>query len=145
MTFKSGQSGNPKGRRKGALNKRTELAKMLDSHAGALVAKMIELALDGDVTAIRLCIERLIPKANREPTGIEFQKDIIKLSDDILQAAFDGRISIDDAERLRKLVNDQTGKSAVPLSINTTCPIEAAKIYQKIMRGENYSVGNPGL
>ncbi len=144
MTFKAGQSGNPKGRRKGTLNKRTELAKMLDSHAGALVAKMIELALEGDVTAIRLCIERLIPKANREPTGIEFQKDIIKLSDDILQAAFDGRISIDDAERLRQLVNDQTGKSAAPLRINTICPIEAAKIYQQIMRGENYSVGNPG-
>jgi len=54
MTFKAGQSGNPNGRRKGVLNKRTELAKMLDPHAEAIVAKMIELALQGDVTALRL-------------------------------------------------------------------------------------------
>jgi len=135
MTFKKGQSGNPKGRKKGALNKRTELAKMLDSHAEALVAKMIELALQGDVTALRLCMERLIPKANREPTGIEFQKDTYKLKDDILRAAFDGRISIEDAERLGHLVNTQSDENTAPLSINTICPIEAAKIYQKIMRG----------
>ncbi|MFA5959079.1 MAG: DUF5681 domain-containing protein [Tatlockia sp.] len=136
MTFKAGQSGNPNGRRKGTLNKRTELAKMLDPHAEVLIEKMIELALQGDVTALRLCIERLIPKApNRESTGIQFQKNIPKLKDDILQAALDGRISIEDAEKLGRLINEQTG-SATPLSINTTCPIEAARIYQQIMRGK---------
>ena len=135
MTFRKGQSGNPKGRKKGSLNKRTELAKMLDPHAEALIAKMIELALDGDVTALRLCMERLIPKASREPTGIEFQKDPSKLKDDILRAVLDGRISINDAERLGHLVNTQSDENTAPLSINTTCPIEAAKIYQQIMRG----------
>ena len=108
---------------------------MLDPHAEALVAKMIELALEGDVTALRLCMERLIPKANRESTGIEFQKDLSKLKDDILRAALDGRISIEDAERLGGFVNNQPDKNITPLSINTTCPIEAAKIYQQIMRG----------
>lgn len=135
MTFTKGKSGNPQGRRKGVLNRRTELTKMLDPHAEALIAKMIELALDGDVTALRLCMERLIPKANREPTGIEFKKDPSKLKDDILRAAFDGRISIDDAERLGHLVSTQPDENSIPLSINTTCPIEAAKIYQQIMRG----------
>lgn len=136
MTFTKGQSGNPKGRRKGVPNRRTELAKMLDPHAEALVAKMIELALEGDVTALRLCMERLIPKANRESTGIEFQKDLSKLKDDILRAALDGRISIEDAERLGSLVSNHPDKNITPLSINTTCPIEAAKIYQQIMRGQ---------
>ncbi len=136
MTFPKGQSGNPKGRRKGVPNRRTELAKMLDPQAEALVAKMIEIALQGDVTALRLCMERLIPKANRESTGIEFQKDTSKLKDDILRAAFDGRISIEDAERLGHLIDEKSGKSNASLSINTTCPIEAAKIYQQIMRGE---------
>lgn len=136
MTFKAGQSGNPGGRRKGALNKRTELAKMLEPHAEDLVKKLIELALNGDATALRLCIERLIPKANRESTGIEFQKNIPKLKDDILRAALDGRISIDDAEKLRNIVNEQSGKNPAPLGINTTCPIEAAKIYQQIMQGK---------
>lgn len=136
MAFQKGQSGNPKGRRKGVPNRRTELAKMLDPHAEALVAKMIELALDGDVTALRLCMERLIPKVNREPTGIEFQKDIAKLKDDILRAALEGRINIDEAERLGHLIDERAGRSNASLSINTTCPIEATKIYQQIMRGE---------
>lgn len=136
MTFTKGQSGNPIGRRKGVPNRRTELAKMLDPHAEALIAKMIELALEGDITALRLCMERLIPKANRESTGIEFQKDITKLRDNILRAALDGRISIEDAERLGHLVNVQSDENITPLSINTTCPIEAAKIYQQIMRGK---------
>ena len=81
-------------------------------------------------------MERLIPKANREPTGIEFQKDLSKLKDDILRAALDGRISIEDAERLGHLVSKQPDENSASLSINTTCPIEAAKIYQQIMRGE---------
>ena len=137
MTFPKGQSGNPSGRRKGVLNKRTELAKMLDPHAEELVAKMSELALQGDVTALRLCMERLIPKVTREPTGIEFQKDTSKLKDDILRAVLDGRISIEGAERLGHLIDKQTDKSNAPLSINTTCPIEAAKIYQQIMKGSH--------
>ncbi|CAM4457252.1 MAG: hypothetical protein LEGION0403_FIIPPAGN_02325 [Legionella sp.] len=115
MTFKAGQSGNPKGRQKGVPNKRTELAKMLDPHAEELVAKMIELALEGDVTALRLCMERLIPKANRESTGIEFQKNISKLKDDILRAALDGRVSIADAERLGNLVSVLSDKNIKPL------------------------------
>ena len=137
MTFTKGKSGNPQGRRKGVPNRRTELAKMLDPHAEALIAKMIELALEGDVTALRLCMERLIPKASRESTGIEFQKDPSKLKDDILRAALEGRISIDDAERLGHLVSTQPSENSTSLSINTTCPIEAAKIYQQIMRGSH--------
>lgn len=136
MTFTKGKSGNPQGRRKGVPNRRTELAKMLDPHAEALIAKMIELALQGDVTALRVCMDRLIPKASREPTGIEFQKDPSKLKDDILRAALDGRVSIEDAERLRVLIDERVSKNNTSLSINTTCPIEAAKIYQQIMRGE---------
>ncbi|WP_174714450.1 DUF5681 domain-containing protein [Legionella sainthelensi] len=137
MTFIKGQSGNPSGRRKGVLNKRTELAKILDRHAESLVNKLIELALQGEITALRLCIERLIPKAKNESTGIQYQKNIPKLKEEILQAALDGRISIEDAEKLRNLVKDQEVNDTTSLSINTTCPIEAANIYQQLMRKHN--------
>lgn len=68
--FKPGESGNPAGRKAGTLNKRTQLAKLLEPHAEALINKAIELALDGDSNALRLCMERLIPKAKENTPKI---------------------------------------------------------------------------
>src|SRR5436309_657522 len=60
--FKPGKSGNPRGRPKGALNKTTMLAKeLLDGEAEQLVRKLIDKAVGGNVYALRLAIERLIP------------------------------------------------------------------------------------
>ena len=61
MSFKKGQSGNPSGRPKGVKDKRTELRELLEPHAEALVKKAVDLALMGDTSALRLCLERIIP------------------------------------------------------------------------------------
>ena len=140
MTFKIGQSGNPKGRVKGTPNKRTQLAKLLEPYAEKLIEKMIELALGGDTGSLRLCIERLIPKINSESTGIELPAELnktsfAKLKRETLSAAFEGRISIDNAEKILKLVHNQYSKNP---SLTSTPelprdPVEASKIYQQIM------------
>ena len=44
---------------------------MLDDEAGALTRQAIDLAKAGDVTALRLCIDRLVPKRTERP--IEFK------------------------------------------------------------------------
>lgn len=139
--FKPGESGNPNGKIKGTLNKRTELAKLLDPHGEALISKTIEMALAGDTTALRLCVERIFPKPQRGSTGIELpkilnEKTLPKLQRDILQAAVEGRISMDDAERLKNLIVIAQSKKNVILKIDTTDPIEASKIYQSIMTGK---------
>lgn len=59
--FKAGKSGNPKGRPKGSKDKRTALRELLQPHAEDLVKKAVELAKAGDVTALRMCLDRLIP------------------------------------------------------------------------------------
>jgi hypothetical protein len=60
--FKRGQSGNPKGRPKGALNRATRAAQeLLDGEAEALTRKCVEVALEGDTKALRLCLERIAP------------------------------------------------------------------------------------
>src|SRR5215469_6310208 len=60
--FQKGQSGNPKGRPPGVRNKATEAAEMLlDGEAEALTRRAVERALEGDATALRLCLERIIP------------------------------------------------------------------------------------
>ena len=53
--------GNP-GRPKGARHKTTlAIEAILDGEAKALTQKAIEMAMSGDTTALRLCLERLAP------------------------------------------------------------------------------------
>jgi hypothetical protein len=60
--FRPGQSGNPKGKPKGARNKATLAAQaLLEGEAEGIARKAVELALAGDVTALRLCLERVVP------------------------------------------------------------------------------------
>src|ERR1700740_803577 len=59
--FEKGRSGNPAGRPRGCRNRSTLAAQMLlQGEAEALTRKAVELALGGDPTALRLCIDRLI-------------------------------------------------------------------------------------
>lgn len=65
--FRKGQSGNPKGKPKGALNHATRAVQtLLDGEAEALTRKAVEMALEGDTTALRLCLERLCPPAREK-------------------------------------------------------------------------------
>jgi hypothetical protein len=44
MVFKRGRSGNPNGRPKGIVDRRTALRELLAPHAQALIEKTVELA-----------------------------------------------------------------------------------------------------
>jgi hypothetical protein len=57
--FAKGHSGNPGGRPRGSINRSTRAAQLLlDGEATALSRKAVELALAGDPTALRLCLDR---------------------------------------------------------------------------------------
>lgn len=60
--FLSGVSGNLLGRPPGSRNRASVLVEdLLDGRAQALAQKAIKMALDGNVLALRLCLERLAP------------------------------------------------------------------------------------
>jgi Family of unknown function (DUF5681) len=60
--FKKGRSGNPGGRRRGSRNRATlAAAALLAGESEALTRKAVEMALAGDPTAMRLCMERVLP------------------------------------------------------------------------------------
>src|ERR1700751_5428740 len=70
--FSKGESGNPAGRPPGARNKATEAAeRLLEGEAEALTRKVVELALEGDSTALRLCFDRIIPPRRGRPVRLD--------------------------------------------------------------------------
>ena len=55
--FQKGRLGNPDGRPKGSRNKTTLIAQsLLEGEAEALVRKVVQLALEGDLTCLRICL-----------------------------------------------------------------------------------------
>jgi hypothetical protein len=68
--FPKGHSGNPKGRPVGARNATTVLAEqLLDSEAEEIIRKVITKAKQGDVTCLRLCLDRLVPPRRDRPVN----------------------------------------------------------------------------
>ena len=68
MKFQAGQSGNPSGKPVGSKDKRTALRELLNPHAPALVEKAVQKALEGDTSALKLCLDRCIAPL-RSTTG----------------------------------------------------------------------------
>ena len=69
--FKPGNPGRPKGARH-----KTTLAieALLDGEAEALTRRAIELALEGDLIALRLCLERICPPRKDRPVTFGLSK-----------------------------------------------------------------------
>jgi hypothetical protein len=114
MTFKPGQSGNPDGRPKGARNRATVAAeRLLDGEADALTRKAIELAKEGDTTALRLCIERILPSRKDRPVSfnmprIETLADSVRAAAAIASAVAHGDLTPIEAAELSKVVEGYT-------------------------------------
>src|SRR5262249_14717452 len=110
--FERGQSGNPKGRPKGARNRASVLAEsLLDGEAEAVIRKVIEKAKEGDTTALRLCLERLIaprrgrPIAFQLPAKIQTAADGVRASSLVLAACAAGNLSPSEASEIVDLIS----------------------------------------
>jgi Family of unknown function (DUF5681) len=109
-TFKPGESGNPAGKPKGARNKVTlAIEALLDGEAEALTRKAIELAKGGDLTALRLCLDRLAPPRKDRHVAFELPPvacaaDAVKASAALVAAVADGDLTPAEAAELGKLI-----------------------------------------
>lgn len=88
---------------------------MLDQNANAIVSKMVELALDGDLAAIRLCIERILPRTKPDmgihlnlPEGnLDMGNNMLQVTNNITQAVIKGEMTVSEAETLTLFLRKQ--------------------------------------
>ena len=108
--FQKGQSGNPRGKPRGARNRATLLAEaLLDGEAEALAGKAIEKALEGDGMALRLCLERVLPARKDRPISfsmpaIASARDAAKAMGALLAAVAAGNVTPSEAGEVSKIV-----------------------------------------
>jgi hypothetical protein len=109
--FKKGQSGNPHGRPPGARNKATRAAEaLLDGEAETLTRACVTAALGGDTTALRLCLERILPPRRDRP--IDFKLSPISTAaeacvavSEIVEAVSAGDLTPTEATAIAGLVD----------------------------------------
>jgi hypothetical protein len=87
MPFEKGQSGNPAGRPRGSRNRAAILFEnLLEGDSEAIARKAIELAKEGDIAAIRICLDRLAPARKIDPVVFELPP-LAKAADTVAAAA----------------------------------------------------------
>ena len=118
MPFQKGESGNPAGRPRGIVNRATALAQnLLSERAEGIARKVIELAEEGDMAAIRVCMERLVPPIKHQPIAVELPPiekaaDSVEAVASIAAAVAAGELTATEAAELAKVVDVYVGALA---------------------------------
>lgn len=108
--FEKGRSGNPAGRPRGSTNRATRSAAvMLDGEVEVLIRKAVALGLEGDVKALRLCLERIIAPRRERPLHLDLPPiqdaaDAAAAMGIITSAVAEGRIAPGEAVEVGKLI-----------------------------------------
>ena len=105
-TFGPGNPGKPKGTRHKAT--RAALA-LLDGEAEALTRQAVTMALDGDATALRLCLERIAPPRKDAPVTftlppMQSAADAAKAAGAVLEAVAEGDLTPTEGAHIMGLV-----------------------------------------
>ena len=105
-TFGTGNPGKPKGTR----HKATQAAlALLDGEAEALTRQAVTMALGGDTTALRLCLERIAPPRRDAPVTfdlprMETARDAAKAAGAVLGAVAHGDLTPTEGAHIMALV-----------------------------------------
>lgn len=108
--FQPGRSGNEHGRPRGALNKTTlAVQALLDGEAKALTRRCIDLALEGDSTALKLCLNSLLPPKRENPVSLDLpalegSQDALKAIARVVEAVAGGEIAPAEGQAIASLL-----------------------------------------
>jgi len=117
MPFQKGETGNPAGRPRGARNRTTVLLEnVLADDAEAITRKAIELAKAGEIAALRMCLDRLVPAPKHEPVVFDLPPlhtaaDSVAAAAKLVAAVADGDLTPSEAMDLAKVTTSTWGRS----------------------------------
>lgn len=109
--FKRGQSGNPKGKPKGARNKSTLAAeKLLEGSLNKICQRIEEEALNGNMQAAKMILDRVLPCRKDRVIQIDLpqiktHEDVLSAICSIVNAVGNGEISPSEGESLSRTID----------------------------------------
>jgi hypothetical protein len=111
--WKKGQSGNPAGKPPGSRHKVTlAVERLLDGEGEELTRKAIELAKEGDLTALKLCLERICPPRKSRPISIDLpdvktSEGVSLAQTSVVQAVGEGEITPEEGQVLSNILESR--------------------------------------
>ena len=107
--FKKGTSGNPVGRKVGSVDKRTRYRRAFEDHSDALIDSVIQNALEGDTSAQKMCLDRLVPplKSIDKRITVATSETLAGQGRNILQAITNGDLTPSEAESVFRSLSAQ--------------------------------------
>ena len=128
--FRPGRSGNPAGRPKGSRNAATLAAEaLLAGEAERLTRKAIEMALDGDVVALRICLDKILPA--RKDRAVTFPlppvgtpRDAADLMAAVIAAVGAGRVTPSEGAEVSKMMDAFVKAYQTAELVDRTVPVK---------------------
>jgi hypothetical protein len=104
MTFRKGASGNPAGKPRGARHKTTLAVEgLMGEYAQQVTARMVKRAVDGDVGAARLILDRVAPIRRGRPVRLKLPEigdapSVMAAHAALLHEVASGKLTPEEAE-----------------------------------------------
>src|SRR5664279_2968080 len=111
--FKKGSSGNSAGRPRGSLNKATlACQQLLDGKSEQITAKLLEMALEGNIQAMRMCLDRIVPPRKERCINLDLRpvtslEELMFQFEDLTPAVAEGRITPGEGESFANILISQ--------------------------------------
>jgi hypothetical protein len=101
-----------KGRPPGSRNKRTVFMELMDRRGESIIRHCQVMALEHDRTAMRLCMERLLPPCRASNQQFRLQpgattEDLVKTLDTVMRQVARGHVSPQDGESIARMIEIQ--------------------------------------